>query len=603
MKTKSQNKNTPPISAKERRRKMFLDTPMWKLLIKMCLPGVIIMSIMGIYNFSDNILAINFAYDSYLDVVGGDRENAQRIVKVIMASIMPMMNISLALVMMITVGVSTRVSINLGRGDVDRARNTIKTGMMIGMAIMIITTPIIIAVSKSWIATQLPDMPDPRMATLIQEEGFKYSTIILCFQGVFFFNNMISSLLRTEGRMKEATLAMFIPVIFNLLADYLLMGPGKMSIEGAATATAIADVITTIVLVICIIRVKESNIRFRNLFGFKFAAISLVGILLVGMAPFFRNAAQSITGTAQMNIIADIAQHLYPKQPAYMTFILTSAFPIFGLFFPMLFGIVQGAAPVASYNYGAGETKRVKKAVFWSFIYTLILGMIVWLLASVVLIDPLLSALGVEHDRAKIKTVIMILMLGAPLFAIAIAGMVLFSSTDRVAFSFISSTCRGFILFFPVIYIFKAIAIANPQYDDAFWWMFPTLSLASGVVISVMMIITMRKIDEKHTTLDERIEIVDKAIISFIEVKRTNKKAKKNLKEKQRLDEANSNLSKAELQQKHSLEKKELKNEIRKSKEERVKQNKEFKQKLKEEKEIHSKKLAEQKKLAKTAKK
>ncbi|NQZ29100.1 MAG: polysaccharide biosynthesis C-terminal domain-containing protein [Mycoplasmatales bacterium] len=600
MKTQSQNNST--LSIKEKRRKMFLETPMWKLLLKMCLPGVIIMSIMGIYNFSDNILAINFAYDSYLDIVG-TTQNAKRIVKVIMASIMPMMNISLALVMMITVGVSTRVSINLGRGDIDRARNTIKTGMMIGMGIMIITTPIIIAVSKSWIATQLPDMPDPRMVNLIQDEGFKYSTIILCFQGVFFFNNMISSLLRTEGRMKEATLAMFIPVIFNLLADYLLMGPGKMSIEGAATATAIADVITTIVLVICIVRVKESNIRFKNLFGFKFAAISLVGILLVGMAPFFRNAAQSITGTAQMNIIADITQHLYPKQPAYMTFILTSAFPIFGLFFPMLFGIVQGAAPVASYNYGAGETKRVKKAVFWSFIYTLILGVIVWLLASVVLINPLLEALGVEHDRDKIKVVIMILMLGAPLFAIAIAGMVLFSSTDRVAFSFISSTCRGFILFFPVIYIFKAIAIANPQYDDAFWWMFPTLSFASGAVIGLMMIITMRKLEQRHTTLDERIEIVDKTIMSFIEVIKVNRKSKKALKEKYKTDKASGKYSKKELDEKHAQDLKELKLEIIQNKKDKKLENKLFKQEIKKQKDLEYKQFKKDKKLLKNNKK
>ncbi len=594
MRTKSQNKNITKLSAKERRRKMFIETPMWKLLIKMCLPGVIIMSIMGIYNFSDNILSINFAYDAYLPItekiptLTSHAEQvvaAKQIVKLIMASIMPMMNISLALVMMITVGVSTRVSINLGRGDVDRARNTIKTGMMIGMGIMIITTPIIIAVSKSWISTQLPEMHDPRMATLIQDEGFKYSTIILCFQGMFFFNNMISSLLRTEGRMKEATLAMFIPVIFNLLADYILMGPGKMSIEGAATATAIADVITMIVLIICIMRVKESNIRFKNLFGFKFASISLVGILLVGMAPFFRNAAQSITGTAQMNIIADIARHLYPKDPAYMSILLSSAFPIFGLFFPMLFGIVQGAAPVASYNFGAGETKRVKKAVFWSFIYTLILGIIVWLLASVILIKPLLDALGVVDNRAKVKTIIMILMLGAPLFAVAISGMVLFSSTDRVAFSFISSTCRGFILFFPTIYIFKAISIANPQYKDVFWWMFPTLSLATGMVTSIMMFITMRRIDEKHTTLDERIEIVDKSIISFVEVRKNNKISKKELREKQVKDKIEGNFSKQELREKQSNENQELKMQIKKAKEERKLKNKLFKQGLQQNKE------------------
>ena len=321
------------------------------------------------------------------------------------------------------------------------------------------------------------------------------------------------------------------------------------------------------------------------------------------MAPFFRNAAQSITGTAQFNIIKEISQKVYPGNYARMTNLLSAAFPIFGLFFPMLFGIVQGAAPVASYNYGAGETKRVKQATLFSFIYTLILGSVIWLLSSVILVEPLLTALGVEDDRTSAKKVIMILMLGAPLFAIAIAGMVLFSSTDRIAFSFISSTCRGFILFFPVIYTFRAIAIANPQYEYAFWWMFPTLSLTSVMVIGAMMIITLRRLDYKHTTLDERVEMVDKAIISFVEVRKTNKQAKRDLRNKQTIEKKSGKFSKEKLSKKHAIEKKELLKQLDNNKQKRIIENKKFKQKIKNEKNIANKKIDADNKIIKANKK
>ncbi|CAM9098530.1 MATE family efflux transporter [Mycoplasma marinum] len=520
------NKAVNKISSKDKRREMFIKTPMWKLLIKMCLPGVIIMSIMGIYNFSDNILAINFASDSYM---GGKPE-----VRLIMASIMPMMNIGLAIIMMVTVGTTTRVSINLGKGDIERAKNTVKTGMMVGMLLMIISSPIIIACTRSWIDTQIPSGSaiQPEMREEILKAGFNYTLIISAMQLVFFFNNMVSSLLRTEGRMKEATLAMFIPVIFNLLADYLLMGPGGMGIEGAATATAIADLITTIVLVLCIIKNKKSIIRFKNLFGFKFAMISMVGIILVGVAPLFRNAAQSFTGTLQMTVIKDVSNAVFGNDK-HMTWVLTSTFPIFGLFFPLLFGIVQGAAPVASYNYGAGEIKRVKQATILAFLYTLILGAIIWLFSTVILAEPLMSALGVDESiRPEAKKALMILMLGAPLFSAAIAGMVLFSSTDRVAFSLISSAARGFILFVPMIFLFKYFSINNTNNIYVFWWMWPTLAFSTCLLIVIMIIITWRKLEEKHTTLDERVEVINAKIIAFSEKRKIKKQAKKDSKEK-----------------------------------------------------------------------
>jgi Na+-driven multidrug efflux pump len=63
--------------------------------------------------------------------------------------------------------------------------------------------------------------------------------------------------------------ATIIPMFFNLLFDYILMGPFKMGIQGGAIASLISFFITSIILIIFIIKSSSKISKFKNMFGFK----------------------------------------------------------------------------------------------------------------------------------------------------------------------------------------------------------------------------------------------------------------------------------------------------------------------------------------------
>ncbi len=507
---------------KQERMQMFSNVPIRKLVLKMSLPAIMIMSIIGLYSFSDAILAINFAPDSIqpaIESMGVPAAEVQKCsigaIRQIMAYSQPVFNLLLAITLMLTVGVSTRVSINLGRGDKERAINTIKTGMFFGMFLMFLTIPLFIFTAKTWVGFQLNDTTNNmQFSQMIIDKTFTYIWILSIANPIYFFCNLVSSLFRVEGRMREAGISMLIPVMLNLFMDWLFMGPCKMGVEGAALATALADVFTLIIILYFLHKTKTNTIiTFKNMFG-KFNWTSIIGIILVGISPFFRNFAQSINGSFQQHEIQAVNQVIYPHDDQMMRYIITSVFPIFGLFFPMLFGFVQGASPIAGFNYGAGNIKRVKSTIKWASLYSLIFALIIYGLSAGALTYPLLSILGV-HDQttyAKSRIVIAILMLGAPLFVPAISGIILFSSTDRIMFSFMSSIARGFVIFFPVLFLFKYLAISNPHSEYIFWWTFPAISLLTGFAVTIMGAITWRRLGEKHTTLDERIIAINKKI-------------------------------------------------------------------------------------------
>lgn len=107
---------------------------------------------------------------------------------------------------------------------------------------------------------------------------------------------------------------------------------------------------------------KSDILTFRNMYG-KFLLLPVVGIVLVGLAPFLRQLAQSTTQTAEANLIAQVSSSIYQGNGMRMTELLSSAMPVFMLVFPVTFAVSQSARPIASFNYGAGNTQRVRQTL------------------------------------------------------------------------------------------------------------------------------------------------------------------------------------------------------------------------------------------------
>lgn len=490
--------------------KLFRETPVWKALLRMAAPAAILMLIFGMFTFTDNILCINFADDSYEHVDTATPMDSKTLVRMFMAGLTPVTTFILAVSMLFGVGLSTRFSINVGSGREERAIKTLKTTMQTGLLISFLLIPVLLFTAKPWVESQYTESPD---APIIAKHTYDYLWIMIVALPLQMFNQMISALFRAEGKNKIVMIALIGPVFLNILLDWLFMGPGGMNIAGSALATVLTYFITTCFFLYFIIKKVSTRLILKNMFGKTgFQLITLVGVCLVGISPFLRNMAQSITQTVEMSVIQSVSSDVY-RDPMMMQQVMSGVFPVFGLFFPMLFAFIQAGTPLAGYNYGAKDIKRVKQTVLYVALFSSILGLMVFSLATFVLINPLNDMLGI-HDtqlrvnelpgtnisaintvltgrgvhetgienipfkldngkivqipqhiynatipiRDKAQKMLGLMMLAAPIFGVPLAAMTLFNSTDRIAGNIISSTLRGAILLIPFLFAFKAIA-------------------------------------------------------------------------------------------------------------------------------------------------
>jgi Na+-driven multidrug efflux pump len=246
------------------------------------------------------------------------------------------------------------------------------------------------------------------------------------------------------------------------------MGPIGMDITGGAIATSTSYVIETLIFAFLIIKQKQSLIRFKNLFTIRIKFITLVAIGFIGISPFIRNLANSISQTLEMNVIKEVSQKVYGLS-IHMVTAFTGTAPIFFLFFPIMFAPIQASRAIASYNYGKGNMARVKKTIFITMIYSFVLAALIYVVSNFVLIDVLLSLLKVgQNARPLSKTILLIFMSSLLPFVIIIGVILLTSSTDRIILNLLITSLRGFIMFFPFIFLFKSISLNNPDIKTLF---------------------------------------------------------------------------------------------------------------------------------------
>ena len=124
-------------------------------------------------------------------------------------------------------------------------------------------------------------------------------------------------------------------------------------------------------------------------------------------------------------------------------------------------GLGQGAQPIISYNFGAGQTKRVKDSFKLLLKIDLSYSTFMWLL---VMLFPAGFASIFTSDQALLTFTahaLRIYMASILLFGIQMACQMTFTSIGNAKASIIVAVTRKFILLLPLIYIMPHIFTAD----------------------------------------------------------------------------------------------------------------------------------------------
>ncbi|MCL9773337.1 MATE family efflux transporter [Vibrio methylphosphonaticus] len=257
----------------------------------------------------------------------------------------PVISVILGIGMMIGVGAGALSSIKQGEGNIESAKKTLATGLMLLLGL----GPVVAVVlwNFSDYALQIQGAQG-RMLEL----GIQYLDVLI-IGSVFSLGSIaVPFLLRNDDSPNIATLLMILGAVINIALDYLFIAVLEWELSGAALATAIAQAVVTI-LGVAYFFSSRANMRL-TLKDFKFQYNVVPPMLSIGLASFFMFAYGSFMIAIHNKLFAD-----------YGSVVLIGAYAILGYIITFYYLIVEGIAnamqPLLSYNFGAGRKDNMRK--------------------------------------------------------------------------------------------------------------------------------------------------------------------------------------------------------------------------------------------------
>lgn len=318
------------------------NTKISKLLINMSLPAVISMLVQALYNIVDSIFVtgINYTVSGYAGSdVGYDSFNAVSIV-------MPFTMLVVALGIGIGVGANAYIARKLGEGNRENANKAAKTAIVMALFAWVVMIILAFTVSRPFVKAFVNETNATDIDYVINS-GTLYLTIYLAASGGVIIDITCARILQATGNMKIPMISQLAGALTNIALDALFIIAFKMGVLGAILATVIGQWVAAIIdISVFIFSKQDVSVSLK---GFKPEKHYFFKIAKIGLPAFVMNAMGSVV-TITMNIM------LRSYDTGIM--VLSAYFKIQSFVFMPVFGLMQGAMPIMSYNYGANEKKR-----------------------------------------------------------------------------------------------------------------------------------------------------------------------------------------------------------------------------------------------------
>lgn len=270
---------------------------------------------------------------------------------------------------------------------------------------------------------------------------------ILYIIGIVFnvFNMILNNLLVAEGAASMSTAAMLAGGFTNLVLDPVLIFGAGMGVAGAAAATLISQMLSSVIYLFCLRRggsLLTLSPRFFKPSRALYAQIVKIGLpvcffqFLSGGAVGLTNVAARPFGEAAIAAMGIVNRLMSLKVSA-------------------LYGFLKGYSPLVGYSFGARQRDRVnaatRTAVLWSTAVNILFG-----LGCLVFSGPLIHLFNQESAE--------VLAIGRTALSVdGVAFMTLglqivignyFLATGKAKQGGILSVCRQGIFFIPFLFIF-----------------------------------------------------------------------------------------------------------------------------------------------------
>lgn len=181
----------------------------------------------------------------------------------------------------------------------------------------------------------------------------------------------MNSFINSQGFGRVGMMTVLLGAIANLILDPVFIFGFDMGVRGAALATVLSQFLSA-AWILCFLTGKKTTLKLkREAFCLKKKRVKEITAL--GMSGF----TMSITNASvQIMYNTSLQQYGGDMYVAIMT-VINSVREVVSM---PVSGITNGAQPVMGYNYGAGDYKRVKQAILFMAVVSIVYTTGVWAL-------------------------------------------------------------------------------------------------------------------------------------------------------------------------------------------------------------------------------
>lgn len=409
------------MNSRNNKMELLGNAPISKALLAMGIPTMLGMMVNAIYNLVD-------AY-----FVGGLGTSQMGAISVVY----PLGQIVVGLGLLFGNGSASYLSRLLGNRDQEQADRVASTALYSSVAVgavliifsMIFLRPIL----------RLLGATDSIMPYAMTYAGIY---VVSCIFNVF--NVTMNNIVTSEGAAKTTMFALMAGAVLNIGLDPVFIYTLDMGVAGAAIATAISQIVSTLIYLTFIFRKKSIySFKIKNC---TFTKEIMSEIFKIGIPTLVFQILTSLSISLVNTQAGPYGDSVIAGMGAVTRIVSMGSL--------IVFGFIKGFQPIAGYSYGAKKFDRLHKAIrtsiLWSTVFCVIYGLLLTIFSSRIIAqftDGDLEMIRVGTQSLRING------LSFLLFGFYTVYSSLFLALGKGLEGFVLGACRQGICFVPVILI------------------------------------------------------------------------------------------------------------------------------------------------------
>ena len=389
----------------------------------------------------------------------------------------PVFQIATGIALMFGSGVSVVAAVHLSKGNYKAANINVTQAFTVGLLLMAIALVFINAFPHE-------------TASLFGGSDLLYPMVHQYLMGVspcllFMVINMVGLFaIRLDGSPNYAMAVNAISAGLNIILDYIFVFPLQWGIFGAAVATSISAGVGTLMVAYYFLRLSHQLKLYRPKFSptaIRLTARNCGYMLRLGLPTFIAETAISC-----MMITGNYVFMHYLHEDG------VAAFSVACYLFPMIFmfgnAIAQSSLPIVSYNYGLGNTSRIRETFHLSVGLAVCLGLAMTLIGC--LLAPQIVDLFIDSSspaNAIGEHGVALFLLTCLPFTLNVVLIGYLQSLERYRPATVFMLLRGYIVIIPCFILLPMAAGVNGL------WLAEPLSETITLALLLIFMATHRK--------------------------------------------------------------------------------------------------------------